>query len=101
MSNTYKLGTAVKVTAAFTDLAGIAFDPSSVVCAVQKPSDAAGADTAYTYGVDAQLVRDDVGAYHLWIATDEVGTWAYRFTGDDPGGDIANEDTFEIETDFR
>ena len=100
MSNTYKLGTSVKISVAFTDVDGVAADPTLVTCKVQKPNDAAGIETLYTYPTDAALVKDSVGNYHLWIETDQVGTYVYGFEG---AGvvDVSNDDTFDVETNFR
>ncbi len=33
----------------------------------------------YEFGVDAQLVKDDTGQYHVDVAPDETGTWGYRW----------------------
>jgi hypothetical protein len=102
VSNTYQLGTAVKVSVAFTDIDDATFDPATVTCAVQSPSQDAGAKTTYAYPADAELVKDATGNYHLWIATDEVGTWVYGFIGiDSDGNEIANDASFDVETDFR
>jgi hypothetical protein len=102
MSNTYGLGTAVKVSVAFTDIDDAAFDPATVTCEVQAPGQDAGAKTTYTFGTDAALVKDSTGSYHLWIATDTVGPWVYGFVGiDSDGHEIANDATFDVETNFR
>lgn len=100
MSSTYKLGTSVKVSVQFDDVDGVAGDPATVLCYVQKPSDADGVRTTYTYGTDDDLVKDGTGAYHLWIEATEVGTYVYGFKGDG-GLDVANSATFDVETDFR
>ncbi len=60
----------------FKDLSGAAADPTGIVVAVRDP---AGTDTSYTYGSDAELERDGVGAYHIDIpavlAGRHVVTW--------------------------
>ena len=94
MANTYKAGTSVKVSAIFQDVDADAFDPAEVLAAIKTP---AGVETVYTYGVDAELQREDVGMYFLWVVNpDEEGEYTYGFKGD---GDVAvtNCGTFEIE----
>lgn len=100
VSNTYTLGTAVKITAEFKTEAGDLFDPDAVIAKVQKPSDAAGTVTSYTYGIDAEVERTSTGLYFMWIATDEIGDWVYGWLSDDDH-DVANDGTFSIETNFR
>lgn len=100
MSNRYGLGTTVKVYVVFEDASAVVADPASVTCRVQKPNDAAGVSTIYTYGVDAALVKDSVGNYHMLVATDQVGTYVYGFEGRG-GVDVAADDSFDVETNFR
>jgi hypothetical protein len=91
--STYKLGTSVKVTAAFFDEDGVAFDPATVTAMVKTPD---GAETVKTYGTDVAVVRDLAGNYHLWIETPAAGTYAYRWKGDD-AVHVANESTFDVD----
>jgi hypothetical protein len=93
MSNTYKLGTSVKVSAAFFDEDGAAFDPATVIAMVKTPD---GAETSYTYGSPSDIVQDSLGNYHLWIETPAAGTYAYRWKGDD-AVHVANESTFDVD----
>lgn len=86
----------------FADEDGDLFDPATVTCKVQKPSDAAGTLTTFTYGTDAELEKDSTGVYHVWIDADETGTWVYGFRGEDVDGNaVENSSTFDVETDFR
>jgi hypothetical protein len=93
VSNTYKLGTSVRARVVFRDVDGELIDPATVVCMVKKPD---GAETSYTYGVDAGVVRDEAAVYHFWIATPDAGTYAYRWKGID-AVEVDNEDTFEVD----
>src|SRR5579872_6677913 len=61
--------------ASFT-LNGVATDPSVLTFQFIKPD---GTTTTYTYGVDAQLVRDSVGNYHVQLAVDLAGNWSYEW----------------------
>lgn len=75
--NSYDKGDLVRVTAAFTNAAGTATDPTTVVCKVRSPSGI----TTYTYGTDAELVKDSTGNYHLDINITADGQWWYRWEG--------------------
>lgn len=76
MVNTYDIGDLARVSAAFTNSAGAAVDPTAVLCAYRDPS---GNVATLTYGTDAALVRDSAGNYHVDISIDEAGSWFYRF----------------------
>lgn len=92
MSNTHKLGNAVRVRVVFRDLDGELLDPAAVTCMIKTPD---GTETSYVYGVDA-VVRDSEGVYHFWVATPDAGTYHYRWKGED-SVEIGNEDEFEVE----
>lgn len=100
MSNTYKLGTSVKVEGAFTDEDGDDLDPTTVTAMVKAPD---GVEASYVYGVDAVVIKDSIGHYHMWIETalGGAGTYAYRWKGETDASpdpiDVANEDEFEVE----
>jgi hypothetical protein len=53
-------------------------DPALVVCKIKAPN---GAVTTYTYGIDVELVRDAIGAYHVDIVLTQTGRYFYRFEG--------------------
>ncbi len=47
--------------------------------------------------VDGRVVRDSLGAYHLWVEnTDAPGSYAVRWRGDDVEH-VANETTFDVD----
>ena len=77
-ANTYDVGDEVRLSAAFEKPANTPADPGTIVFKVKDPS---GNITTYTYGSDAQLVKDSTGNYHVDVTIDEEGTWFYRFTG--------------------
>lgn len=72
-------GTSVQLQGQFLDVSSLPFDPASVRAKVKLPS---GAVSSYTYGVDAALVKDNVGVYHLDILVTTPGTYFYRFESD-------------------
>lgn len=92
--NTYQLGDLVRCSGPFTNAAGTAIDPTAVLFEVKDP---AGTLTTYTYGTDAELVRDSAGNYHVDVDANLPGTWYYRFysTGT---GQAADEASFIVET---
>lgn len=67
----------------YFDVDGTPINPTTVVFKLKHPSD--GAIITYTYGVDAQVVRDDVGTYHVDYVPDVAGTWVYSW---DASGNI-------------
>lgn len=69
----------------FTNGAGTAYDPASVVLKVQTPG---GASTAYTYGVTAGFIKDSTGTYHLDLTGDQAGVWYYEWSSDDGAFDL-------------
>lgn len=71
-------GDLVKFTANFSTDADVAADPTGVVFKFKRPDKTV---TVWTYGVDAQITRDTVGAYHAEVAIDQPGDWTYRWEG--------------------
>ena len=52
-------------------------DPNQVKFIYQVPRDPA--PTLLVYGVDAALVREGVGLYHVDLSLIEPGTWHWRY----------------------
>jgi hypothetical protein len=98
MANAYQIGDLVRVQGSFTTIAGVPTDPTAVFFSFKNPSQTI---TTYTYGVDAALVKDSTGVYHVDVSvpstTAALGTWYYRFysTGT---GQTAAEDQFVVPT---
>ena len=88
--NLHDKGDLVRSTATFTNTAGTATDPTTVVCKVRTP---AGVVTTYTYGTDAALVKSATGVYYVDVSLTAVGQWWVRWEGT---GTVqqAEEDTF-------
>lgn len=89
MANVYDKGDLVRCSASFTTSAGAAVDPTVITFKFKTPG---GTTTTYTYGVDAELVKDSVGNYHVDVSATASGTWFYRFegTGDAQAADEAS-----------
>lgn len=74
--NTYDVGDLVRVSGEFKASGGALSDPTVVYVKYKDPS---GNETTKQYGVDAAVVKDATGQYHLDIDVDEAGTWYYRW----------------------
>lgn len=91
--NEYDLGDLVRCSGPFTTTAGAAMDPAAVYFKAKDPEGAVIGP--YQYGVDAQLVKDSVGNYHVDLDANKTGTWTYKFysTGN---GQAADERSFTV-----
>jgi len=75
----YTEGDATDLSWSFTDRAtGLPADPSTLVLKVRSPR--SGTRT-YTYGTDAELVRDSVGVYSFHLDLNAGGHWHWRIVG--------------------
>lgn len=99
MANTYDPGDSVTCSSNFQNNTPVDADPATVKAMFRTP---AGLWTTYTYGTDAQLVRDNAGDYHFIIyipnSAAAVGKWVYRFEGLDGSGNplAATENDFQV-----
>jgi hypothetical protein len=91
--NSYDKGDLVRSSGAFTNTAGTATDPTTIICRVRTPT---GTTTTYLYLTDAALVKDSTGNYHVDINATESGVWWVRWEGT---GTVvqAEEDSFFVE----
>lgn len=89
----YTLGALVRLSAAFTDQAGLPDDPTTVLFKTKSP---AGLVSNYAWPTDVLVVRDAAGLFHVDITADEVGNWCYRSEG---AGDVqaASEGDFDVD----
>ncbi len=85
----YSTGDLIRVEGSFTNAAGAAVDPTAVFAKYKTP---AGVTTTLTYGVDAALVRDSAGNYHIDIDANSEGRWRYRFYSTGTGQSAQEED---------
>jgi len=90
--NSYDLGDVVRLTVAFTNLAGTAVDPGGVQFKIKSPL---GVITIYNYPADTQVVKDATGNYHLDFEPDKQGIWAVRWAGTG-SNKAASESSFEV-----
>lgn len=76
--NAYDVGDAVRFSVTFQDLNGTNVDPDTVVFKTKNP---AGTISTYTYGSDAEVVKDSTGKYHCDIVVGSEGFWFARWEG--------------------
>lgn len=72
------LGTAVRITASFTNFDEDAADPTTITIKISPPN---RAEETYVYGTDPEIIREDVGVYHFDLPLDKRGHWYYRWIG--------------------
>ena len=87
----YDDGDRVRMTATFTDIDSVNVDPSTVTFQIRDP---AGTVVSYTYGTDAEVVKDAVGVYHVVYDLDTPGEWVYRFSSTGTGKAAATKHVF-------
>ena len=75
--NTYHLGTGVRLTGIFTDVAGAVADPTAISLVVRDPS---GNEATYTFALGT-ITRTGVGVYYQDVTCDERGVWYYEWQG--------------------
>ena len=94
----YVLGNRIRIIASFTDTDDVAADPDALTLKIKRHN--ASTETTYTFGVDADIVKDSVGEYHADIDPDAVGWWMYYWagTGDNAG---ATEGSFRIVKEYH
>ena len=71
----FNLGQKIRVGYSYTTQAGVAADPGAVFVVVRDPGSNV---TTYQYGVDAEVVKDDSGEYHIDLSLSVAGIWAVR-----------------------
>lgn len=91
---TYDLGDDVTIRGQWQTRAGEFTDPDTVFVQVESP-DPDVAIVTKEYGLDAEVVKEDVGKYKMIVDGNYPGTWYYRFysTGE---GKAAKERAFVI-----
>ena len=71
---------------------GTVVDPGAVVGKFENPG---GTETTYTYGTDAELVKESTGTYYFVLTVDAAGTWYVRMETTNP--DVAREASFTVD----
>lgn len=77
--NEYNIGDAPRIWGRFRTVpAGVAIDPSTIRMLYTKPD---GTDVILVYGVDAAVIKSDIGQYYVVLPLDTAGRWKYRWEG--------------------
>lgn len=71
--NVHHKGDLVRISGAFTDIAGAAVDPATVSLKVVDP---AGVETEYTYA-GATVIKAATGSYYKDLDANQAGEWHY------------------------
>lgn len=79
----HDIGDVRRLPITFTNNAGSSADPSTVIFRMREPDDTV---TAYTYGVDAELIKTDTGDYYVDWPFTQAGRHVYRWEGTGTGG---------------
>ena len=77
--NSYDFGDTVRLSVAFLNHAGLAADPTGVTLNYRFA--VVGSPVKYTYGTDAAIVRDSLGAFHCDLELTSAGLLYYRWEG--------------------
>lgn len=72
------IGDVIRIKANVINSANVAVDPNTVIFKILEPTNTT---TTYTFGVNAQLVKDNTGNYHVDWHVDVSGIHIYNFRG--------------------
>lgn len=89
----YQRGQTVKLTNLFTDTAGAAANPTTVICKVEKPD---GTEATYTAISTPAILNPVTGTFTLLIPTDQSGMWTYRWEGTTGDTKAVDEEQFHV-----
>lgn len=76
-TTSYPIGDGFRLQGTFT-VDDVLTDPSTIVFQLKDPDDII---TTFTYGTDAEVVRDSLGVYHMDVTVTKPLTWYYRIVG--------------------
>lgn len=93
-SKVFKRGQLLRAPAIFRKRDGTLFDPVAVTFRVKRPGSSPQV-TELVYGVDADVVKNSVGNYHVLLEVDAAGTWHVRWEGSGPF-QAADEISFNV-----
>ena len=91
MTTAYDIGDVRRLSTATTNSNGDAADPAELTFTLQPPD---GATVNYTYGTDAELVKDSVGNYHVDITLLQFGRYSYKFNATGANGQMTSGELF-------
>ncbi len=74
--NVYNIGDLVRITGNLATTAGVAVDPTTLVCKVKAPD---ATITTYTYGTTTFPIKSAAGVYYVDVTPTQVGEYWYQF----------------------
>jgi hypothetical protein len=96
MSESFPLGSLVRVSVTFKNQSDVDADPTAVSFQIIPPD---GNDQTFTYesgsDPDGVIIKDSTGNYHADVNGSLEGKWSYRFSGTAPV-QAADEGHFRI-----
>jgi len=99
-----KPGDTARLMARFVDKAGIEYDPTTIKLVYRSEL---SSETFLTYGTNPEVVRQEQGIYRFDLQLEHGGFWFYRWQGEGPDRNEAEEkdinvfDTFVFNRDWR
>jgi hypothetical protein len=94
--NLYEIGTPVILRASFKNAAGEGVDPSALKVSVKDPI---GAETEFTFGTDAEVIKESEGNYRMRVDPALQGVWVAKWLGTGANAG-AKTDKFQMVEDF-
>ena len=82
---TYDIGDVAVLKGAWKDETGVYADPTYVTFSANFPD---GSTVAYVYGTDLEVVKDDMGQYHVNLPVLIPGFYQYHFSSQNPDGTV-------------
>ena len=74
----YDIGDVARCSVTFKNLTGTTVDPDTVVLEIKLPDSSV---TTYTYLIDAAVIKDSTGKYHVDHFLTQGGIHYYKWTG--------------------
>jgi hypothetical protein len=76
--NKYDQGDLTRLSVTFRNAADTPTDPTTVTFTIKTPT---GTETTYIYGVDAEVVKESAGVFHVDVMLTEPGVWVWSWVG--------------------
>ena len=78
MTQSYDIGDKPRLSVAFSDYQDTATDPTAITFICIEPD---GVSVSYVYATDSELVKDNVGNYHVDYSIKKQGRHTFKFVG--------------------
>ena len=78
MAKQFDIGDITRLTVTFKNLAGTVVDPTTVKIQIKLPESTV---VEYIYLIDAEIIKDSVGIYHIDFLITQGGIHYYKWSG--------------------